>query len=155
MISRGQVDNHSKRKVTKLNPVDYLYCQMILNPVLRIRIRDGKKSGCELRNERSESYFRELRIQLLGLKHLSSLARIRTLDPGSFRPWIRDNQIRIRDSRQTSWIRNTGMDNYRLLIHLSVSKGGQKRGSKKALQCYAVIVLPQGGVVIKLKSCFC
>jgi hypothetical protein len=66
--------------------------------------------------------------------------RIRTLDLGSLRPWIRDNQIRIRDLGQTSRIRNTGRINKRFPDRRSVSTGGQKRGSKRALLCYALIV---------------
>jgi hypothetical protein len=29
-------------------------------------------------------------------------------DPGSIRPWIRDENIQFRDPEETSWIRNTG-----------------------------------------------
>jgi hypothetical protein len=66
-------------------------------PVLRIRIRDGRKSasGSGIRDEQPGSYFLELRnhyFAFLGLKYLNSLMRMR--DPGwrQFGSGIRDEK---------------------------------------------------------------
>jgi hypothetical protein len=46
--------------------------------------QDGKKSGFEIRDEHSRSFFRELRNIFWGLKYLNSMMRIRDLfNPGS------------------------------------------------------------------------
>jgi hypothetical protein len=55
----------------------------------------GKKTKIRIRDEDPGSYFRELRVNFLGLKYLKSLMWIRNLsDPGSgmekFGSWIRD-----------------------------------------------------------------
>jgi hypothetical protein len=42
----------------------------------------GKKSGSRIRDEQSESYFRELRNQFFGLKYLNSMMRIRDIGSG-------------------------------------------------------------------------
>jgi hypothetical protein len=57
----------------------------------------GKQSGSGIRDEHPGSYFRELRNIFFGLIILKFFDAIRFLDPGSFRPWIRDGKIRIRD----------------------------------------------------------
>jgi hypothetical protein len=62
-----------------------------------IRIRDGKKSGSGIK---SGSGMNNFWVKILKFFDADP-------DPESFRPWIRDGKIRIRDPELISRIRNT------------------------------------------------